>query len=71
MITLQIDWSKAPEWANYAYITKNFKIVWSENEMGYDGWGWSCPLRDNQTEVDSLGLHYGVHPQLKAERKTI
>lgn len=55
---MNIDWSKAPEWANYHAIDKNGVSYWYEERPGLklnvDKWvcgEGNCAWRDNYSEV--------------------
>jgi len=44
MSTMNPDWSKAPEWANYIAMDNNYQWYWHENEpeIKWDFWNNPC-----------------------------
>ncbi len=46
-----IDWSTAPEWANYQARDKNGSVSWYENEPILQSTDWYCPWTERSERV--------------------
>ena len=51
-----IDWSKAPEWANYIAMDKDGEWWWFASEPAIEDEYW-CPMDNGECEVAFYGEH--------------
>lgn len=62
MSTAVIDWSKAPEWASWAFMTKSCVWYWSRQEPIWDDangdWGTRDQVEKMVDQPSSLGVDF-------------